>query len=611
MTNYSAIPQHLKSFPNWVAWRSEKRNGEKTKIPYNVETGTEAKSNDPSTWTNFQDVVDAAILDKYDGIGFQLRGTNLVGFDFDGVLQNGTPDPYVLSILELLPNPYIEITPSGTGLRAFVVYDEPLPPGKRKFDAKKAGVKKHGIEIYSGREGGRYLTLTGNYLKGVGVPQIEDLSIPYFLISKFADEHFKRMWMGDASDYENDDSRLDLALLGALVRAFDGNTDEAVRFFNASIPGHREKWIKRDDYVERTMRKAAERIANSNGDVDDRKPLEFKKPKIESATAYDYVLNPQLDSGQFEGWFPLGSPSLIGGSSGSGKTTFMVDLCVSQLNGQPFYGHPATQRPYLVLMTDRGKFSHERTMRRLGFSADQVPIQFLPMVLDDDASQEILNRIEEAEPAPQLIFIEGIDMLVSDPNKIDIVAPFLREIQEIATHFHCAIVGSTGAPKVKPKEGYTAKRDTIFGSAVWGRMVETVVTIQFPDGDDTVDQRIISVLPRNAKAEKFETEFQNGHLVIAPFSRVEPEDASIKKLRQNQDAQTRAEMFIERYLNENGGCALQSDVMHEAKWGERIGENSLRDGAASLRQRGIIVMKKAEGRKSIWQLTREAQEKYV
>jgi len=598
---YSVIPQKLRALPNWVVWRMEKRNGSKTKIPYDAKNGRDARSNDPSTWTDFAQAVQMAETGKYSGIGFQLLGTPFVGFDFDGVVQDGHIDPYVQAILTLLPKPYIEITPSSTGVRAFVEYDKPLPPGKRKFDAKKKGVEKYGAEVYSGREKGRYLTLTGNKICGEDVPVVENVDLAYFLVSRFSDDRFKRMWMGDASDYENDDSRLDLALLGYLVRAFDGNTDKALQYFNASTPGHREKWLNRDDYVERTMLKAATRASSLPKDSEERKDLEFKKeiPPVEPS-AYDYVVAPLPESGQFEGWFPLGSPSLIGGSSGSGKTTFMLDLCVRQVAGQDFYGHPTFQRPYLVLMLDRGKLSHERTMRRMNMMPGEIPIRFLKAVLDDDASQEIISQIEACETTPQLVFIEGMDMLVSDPNKMEIVSPFMREMQEIATHFHCAIVGSVGAPKSKPKDGYTAKRDTIFGSSVWSRMAETVVTVQFPQGDDTADQRSIAVLPRNAKAEKFETEFQHGRLSVVAPPPEEDEYVPTKKEREEKSALEQAVAFILRYLA--SGPKLKTEVINWAKETEGIGHNAIDKASAEMYRRGVLAKRQNGPKQAIWEL---------
>jgi hypothetical protein len=524
MSNYKSVPQELKDAPNWVVWREEKRNGKKTKVPYDAKTHDFAKTNDPTTWATFTEAADAAqILNNHDynGVGFMLKDSDLTGIDFDGVVDDGIPEPYVLSIISQIGSPYCEVTPSGTGLRVFIAGSK-LPPGNRKFSAKKKGVEKYGAEIYSGTEGGRYLTITGDLYSGSGIPAIQNIDVVYFLISKFADEHFRSLWLGDAADYENDESRVDLALMGIFARAFNGDVPKMLRFFNASVPGHREKWLARKDYQQMTINKATSGLSMSSSAwsrfvEQPRKIIEFHEfpdEKQKTAwTAFDYVI--QAVDGQFDGWFPLGSPSLVGGSSGSGKTTFMLDLCVAQAMGAPFYGHSTFNRPYLVLMLDRGEDSHKRTMRRLGFMDGQVPIKFLKAAVDGEASQQIIDSIEQTTPLPQVVFIEGIDMLVSDPNSLEVVMPFMHEIQQIASHFHIAIVGSCGAPKSKPKEGYAAKRDTIFGSAVWSRMSETIVTIQYPAGDDTASKREISVLPRNAKAEQFTTEFQNGRLVQA------------------------------------------------------------------------------------------------
>ena len=51
--NFVNIPQELKANAAFCVWRSEKRNGARTKIPYNPLTGSMARVNDPSTFTDF------------------------------------------------------------------------------------------------------------------------------------------------------------------------------------------------------------------------------------------------------------------------------------------------------------------------------------------------------------------------------------------------------------------------------------------------------------------------------------------------------------------------------------------------------------------------------
>jgi AAA domain len=609
---FADVPKILKDTPHWIVWRREKRKDAETKVPYDAnKPKSMAKSNDSATWATFEKAAAVADdpLNDFDGIGFMLQGTNFVGVDFDGVIdETGAVDPYVLSIIAQLGNPYTEITPSGTGMRCFVESDK-LPAGKRKFSA--GGDVHYGIEIYIGVEGGRYLTVTGNKYGGEGVPHIDDLEIPYFLISQFRNIKLKKLWTGDPSDYMNDGSRADLALCDELVKLLGKDPVKIERYFNVSGLCD-EKWTSRPEYREWTITKALG-IKSANPDspqkspnadtaygvapatpvrwepnkkpTEERPSLVFKSEPKTEVTAFDFVLTPA--EGQLDGWFPLGSPSLIGGSSGSGKSTFMLDLCVQQKISVPFFGHQTHGRPYLVLMLDRGKHSHERTMRRLGFVLDTVPIKFIPPVLDFAASQAVLDRIEECEVTPEIVFIEGMDMLVSDANKMEVVTLFLREMQQIATHFHIALIGSTGSPKTKPREGYTQKRDTIFGSQAWGRMVETVACVQYPQGDDTADQREISVLLRNGKAEKFTVEFQQGRLVLLPSEIEEDQPKSAKEMRK-EAVRERAEKFIMDSL-QNGPDEKNKVV--EAATMRNIKKADIYDAAGCLEDRGVLVMK--------------------
>ena len=108
--------------------------------------------------------------------------------------DKGVIDPYVLAILKLSGDPYTEISPSGTGLHCFVECDA-LPEGKRKLSQGHIG-----IEIYHGKEGGRYFTITGERVLGDQIPKIDDIFLlPYLLITQNKDKKFKSLWLGDTS----------------------------------------------------------------------------------------------------------------------------------------------------------------------------------------------------------------------------------------------------------------------------------------------------------------------------------------------------------------------------------------------------------------------------
>ena len=114
----AAIPQELKKLPRWVLWKEDRRDGKLTKIPYNVR-GTKAKANDASTWSSYEDCIQA--MEGYDGIGFEFcREDGITGIDFDDCRDPGTGiiEPKVLQWIQRF-NSYAEISASGTGLHIF------------------------------------------------------------------------------------------------------------------------------------------------------------------------------------------------------------------------------------------------------------------------------------------------------------------------------------------------------------------------------------------------------------------------------------------------------------------------------------------------------------
>lgn len=537
MSAYVNIPLELRNENHWLVWREETRNGKKTKVPYDAKTNDFAKTNDPATWTDFQTAVDAADPfngNNYDGPGFVLLGTKLVGTDFDGVIDDGVPEPYVLNIISQFGRPYCEVTPSGTGLRVFVECSQ-LPPGNRKFSAKKKGVEKYGAEIYAGNEGARYLTVTGDRFSGDGVPKVDDISIPYLLISQFANAKFRRLWMGDASDYENDQSRADLAMLGLLERELKTQDKDTIfRFMNASPRGHRDKWVEREDYRERTFKKLVSgkkpESAASSDEVEQTaygsepaempefqprpKELEFHLSAVEKLKERVYVLGPNI--GEKFGLFRRGQVSLVSGSSASGKTTLINQLMTTQALGADFLGYKTHGFSFVLLSRDRNQEAHEETMERMGLSLATIPFIRLPKnVWDLDAAQAVVAEIEKLNPLPEFVFVEGIDMLLSEMS-IKHTTYFTGLLEDIAQHFQIALIASVGSPKAKKEGGYPAGRDNILGSSGWGRTIDTLWWMQFTKDGDTSLQRTLTIYPRNAATRKFTLGFADGQFEIQP-----------------------------------------------------------------------------------------------
>ena len=178
----SIIPAELRALPQWVCWRYETRNGKATKLPIDAKSNgkiTYAKSNDPSTWTDFDTAVAAATRMKMEGIGLNVwKDDGLTGIDLDHVIDpaTGELDPLAVEVLEQFANTYAEISPSGTGIRIWCY-------GKAARSGKCIGAVKW-LEVYT-YPSKRYLTLTGNHWPGSATAVTEQQAALDWLHSRF------------------------------------------------------------------------------------------------------------------------------------------------------------------------------------------------------------------------------------------------------------------------------------------------------------------------------------------------------------------------------------------------------------------------------------------
>lgn len=126
-----AIPSLLRSFPRWILWHQETQpDGKATKVP-------QASTKKPEQWSPWQQV-EATPRSPQGGIGFVLTGPVLIGgfqliaLDCDGCRDpnSGELAPWVRALLDGAG--FAEITPSGTGVRIWLLTD----PGLRLAHAK-------------------------------------------------------------------------------------------------------------------------------------------------------------------------------------------------------------------------------------------------------------------------------------------------------------------------------------------------------------------------------------------------------------------------------------------------------------------------------------------
>jgi hypothetical protein len=151
-TNIDAIPEQLKSAPQWVVWRMD----EGRKMPYNARNGRQAQSNNNITWATFDEATTAYNAGGYDGLGFVFDADDpWVGIDLDDCIDGaGVVAAWAEQIVSEFGS-YAEISPSGTGIK---IWTEGARPSNIGHTAYETGA----IEMYHKL---RFFTMTGEYVQ--------------------------------------------------------------------------------------------------------------------------------------------------------------------------------------------------------------------------------------------------------------------------------------------------------------------------------------------------------------------------------------------------------------------------------------------------------------
>jgi primase-polymerase (primpol)-like protein len=280
------IPAELTAVDRWVVWRyvadvdPATREVTWDKPPVNTRTGGLASSTNPRTWSPFDVALAACRRRNLDGIGFVLHrkpddaSEGLVGGDLDHCRDrvSGAILPWAQAIIHTF-NTYAEASPSGTGVRLFLLGK--LPPWGRR---------RGNFEVY---ETGRYVTVTGQHIAGTprvvahrqaeleqvhrdifgAAPSpgpsapgargrlctLSDAEILHRAGKARNGPRFLRLWQGNTAGYRSR-SEADLALVNALAFWTGGDSERMDSLFRQSGL-FRAKW-DRADYCRRTIDKA-------------------------------------------------------------------------------------------------------------------------------------------------------------------------------------------------------------------------------------------------------------------------------------------------------------------------------------------------------------------
>lgn len=266
---YANIPAELKNRRQWVCYRLEERDGKPTKIPYRTDKAGRghARSNDPSTWHSFDEVVDAVSNPKnrFDGIGFVLSECDPYTFiDLDRVVIGGEIKLWAREIIEKVGS-YTEYSQSGTGIHIIARAKKPGPRCRTRTHPQFEIYDNVRLVVFTGRlwtgalleirdaqqaVDDIYCSVFGENFRNTPPKEttknahpaaMSDLALVEKAMSAANGDKFARLWNGNTGDYDGDDSAADMALCCLLAFWTQKDPSRMDRLFRESGL-MRDKW---------------------------------------------------------------------------------------------------------------------------------------------------------------------------------------------------------------------------------------------------------------------------------------------------------------------------------------------------------------------------------
>jgi putative DNA primase/helicase len=146
------IPDELTELRQWLLWRYEDRDGNRTKVPHTCQ-GYRASTTNPDHWSRFGFAIKMAARPGFcDGIGFVFADDPYTGIDLDHVWQSDADEgaAWAQGMLERFADTYMEESPSGSGIK--------LWSRARASRCGRWAIEHGAIEVY---DHGRFFTVTG------------------------------------------------------------------------------------------------------------------------------------------------------------------------------------------------------------------------------------------------------------------------------------------------------------------------------------------------------------------------------------------------------------------------------------------------------------------
>jgi len=218
-----------------------------------------------------------------------------------------------------------------------------------------------------------------------------------------------------------------------------------------------------------------------------------------------------------EGIIPTEELHLIGGPSGAGKTTWVIQWLEQWHEGkvESFFGHKVNPLPFCYASVERSDAGVQRKLKRLGIN----PKTF-PWIAGSTSLDGVITEAKKKYPNAAVLFIDGFACFAPGPKpgktEYKVISDFLIGCSKKCRDQHLTIFGIVHSPKMKAAEVYHNPRQRVLGSVAWAAMSDCIMLVEpkLTENEQITPLRNFFLLPREAPEEVYEMTFETGRLEL-------------------------------------------------------------------------------------------------
>ena len=493
-------PDALRDLKGWLVWHWRQKPGspKPSKMPYyvsgRVRTGTHGSEADRSNLVTFEEAKAFAEKNDFAGVGLALMPEfGITALDFDNCVKDGVIDPRVE---ELTAGTYAELSPSGNGIRAFVLGESPDHKDSTPADGS------FGFETFHAKG---FVTFTGHVTELTEITGTENTVAPISdAVMAFCGTRFKRA------------ARVRAECAGAGKPTFGMSPEQITELLNklpddlhyedwrnVGMAVHHEtegegfdiwhewsmnspkyttqeycqaKWVSfgintSADYT--TMGTILQMIRDGGGEtgletasVDEFEVLEMPAGgKFKITSDDDFAAQESNLKWLVKGFLPKANLGVLFGESGSGKSFAMLDLSAAICRGMEFWnGHRVTKGRVLYVVAEgvsgfrqRIKaYCHQQAIPRIGMD---VIYDVTPNLTNVAQITDLISEIRQREPYDLIVMDTFAQVMAgADENNGQDVGNALAQCKRIANRSGAMVllVHHSGKDASKGSRGHSS-----------------------------------------------------------------------------------------------------------------------------------------------------------